>query len=211
MSQLIPIFPLALVVYPGEVLPLHIFEPRYRQLIQDTNRTGQPFGIPAVIEQKISGLGTLVRLEEIVKTHPGGELDVLTRGEHIFRIRQRLKQVPGKLYGGARVELPPNELAGDPELLRQALASLRLMFKMLKVDKTFPSPPGGLKSYDLAHHAGLSPAQEYELLALLEENQRLAYLNQHLGRLLPSVMELEALKQKIRLNGHFRKLPGFGP
>ena len=65
-----------------------------------------------------------------------------------------------------------------------------------------------MKSYDVAHHAGLSLKQEYELLGLEEENQRLDYLNRHLSQILPTVIEMESLKQKIQLNGHFKKLPG---
>jgi len=113
------------------------------------------------------------------------------------------------LYSGAQTDLTPNDLNGDEELMRQVLSAIRLMHKLLKVEKSFNKPPGQLKSYDVAHHAGLSLQQEYELLGLERENQRLDFLNRHLTRILPTVMEMESLKQKIRLNGHFKKMPGF--
>ena len=66
-----------------------------------------------------------------------------------------------------------------------------------------------LCSYDLAHHAGLSLEEEYELLGLLHESQRLEYLKQHLSKVLPVLAGMESLKERIQLNGHFRELKGF--
>jgi hypothetical protein len=83
------------------------------------------------------------------------------------------------------------------------------MHKLLKVEKSFGSPVGGLKSYDVAHHAGLSLEQEYELLGIPGENLRLEFLNRHLTQIFPTVMQMESLKEKIRQNGHFKVLPGF--
>ena len=209
MNKIIPIFPLELVVYPGEALHLHIFEPRYRQLIAECADTKAPFGIPAVVNKKIAGLGTLMELVEITHVHADGEMDIKTRGREIFRIAKLVQRMPGKLYSGAGLEILPNELAGDQELMRQVLSSVRLMHKLLKVEKAFGSPAGGLKSYDVAHHAGLSLEQEYELLGIPEENLRLEYLNRHLTQIFPTVMQMESLKEKIRQNGHFKVLPGF--
>ncbi len=66
-----------------------------------------------------------------------------------------------------------------------------------------------LSSYDIAHHAGLTVEEEYELLGLLREDQRLEYLKRHLQKILPIVAGIEAIKDKIQLNGHFRELKGF--
>ena len=209
MNKIIPIFPLELVVYPGEALHLHIFEPRYRQLIAECADAKAPFGIPSVVNKKIAGLGTLVELVEITHVHADGEMDIKTRGLQIFRISKLVPRMPGKLYSGANLEILPNELAGDQELMRQVLSSVRLMHKLLKVEKSFDSPAGGLKSYDVAHHAGLSLEQEYELLGIPEENLRLEFLDRHLTQIFPTVMQMESLKEKIRQKGHFKVLPGF--
>jgi hypothetical protein len=68
MTNFIPIFPLALVVYPGEELNLHIFEPRYKQLIKECFEQKKNFGIPSVLNEKMADLGTLVEIGEIVTT-----------------------------------------------------------------------------------------------------------------------------------------------
>lgn len=67
MTNFIPIFPLGIVVYPGEQLNLHIFEPRYRQLINECVEQKKPFGIPTVIGQRMQDIGSLVEVEEISK------------------------------------------------------------------------------------------------------------------------------------------------
>jgi Lon protease-like protein len=209
MKKITPIFPLELVVYPGELLHLHIFEPRYRQLIGECAKTKKPFGIPSVVNKKVGNLGTLVELVEITEVHDGGELDIATKGLEIFRMTELVKTVPGKLYSGAVVEKVANDLAGDDKLMREVLAKVKLLLHLLKVDKTFKNTGPKWQSYDVAHHAGLALAQEYELLGILTETRRLEYLNEHLAKILPLVTEMESLKEKVQLNGHFKALPGF--
>ena len=69
MTNFIPIFPLSIVVFPGEQLNLHIFEPRYKQLIRECAEQQKPFGIPSVIENNVQELGTLVEIKEIRKVY----------------------------------------------------------------------------------------------------------------------------------------------
>ena len=76
MTNFIPIFPLGIVVYPGENLNLHIFEPRYKQLIEECHKGKKPFGIPAVIENKLQDYGTLIQITEISKLYDNGEMDI---------------------------------------------------------------------------------------------------------------------------------------
>ena len=106
MTNFIPIFPLAIVVYPGEELNLHIFEPRYKELINDCNSSKKMFGIPSVINDKVSEMGTLMELTEITQVYDSGEMDIKTKGVKVFRILELIKTVPDKLYGGAIVNYP---------------------------------------------------------------------------------------------------------
>ena len=80
---------------------------------------------------------------------------------------------------------------------------------MLNVKKDFKKDEDELLSYDVAHHAGLSLEEEYELLGLMDEKQRQEYLKRHLNKVLPVLTEMEQLKEKIKLNGHFKNLGGF--
>jgi uncharacterized protein len=209
MTNFIPIFPLGIVVYPGENLNLHIFEPRYKQLIQECITDKKPFGIPAVIEERLQDYGTLVEVLEITETHDNGELDIKTRGSRVFRILEVIKEIPEKLYSGAIVNYPENYEEGNPEAMRRVMKNIRALHKMLKVSKDFKKEDPEIKSYDVAHHVGLSLEEEYELLGLMDERQRQEYLKRHLKKVLPLVAEMEELKKKIKLNGHFKNLAGF--
>ncbi|GAC1394935.1 MAG: LON peptidase substrate-binding domain-containing protein [Sediminibacterium sp.] len=209
MINFIPIFPLGIVVYPGEQLNLHIFEPRYRQLVSDCFAEGKPFGIPSVLAGGLAEMGTLVEITEIAAVHEDGKMDIRTRGIKIFRILELVKSVPEKLYNGAIVNYPDNNENNNGDILQQVVAGIRNLHQLLHVNKDFTKPDKELRSYDLAHHAGLSLEEEYELLGLLNELQRLEYLRRHLNKVLPVVAGMETLKEKIQLNGHFKELKGF--
>jgi len=209
MTNFIPIFPLGIVVYPGEELNLHIFEPRYKQLITDCIESKKPFGIPAVLNNKVSEMGTLVELLEITEVYDNGEMDIKTKGTQVFRILELLKSVPDKLYSGAIVNYPENHANGNRILMEKVITGIRQLHTILKVNKTFSKMDDELWSYEVAHHAGLSITEEYELLQLMHELQRQEYLKQHLLKVLPVASEMETLKDKIKLNGHFKNLSGF--
>jgi Lon protease-like protein len=198
-----------MVVYPGEKLNLHIFEPRYKQLVNECYAEAKPFGIPTVLTSGVSEMGTLVEIKEVVEIYGDGKMDIRTKGLQLFRILEVVKAIPDKLYSGAIVNYPKNIETGHKELLRKVVAAVRELHKLLNVTKEFSKPDDDLTSYDMAHHAGLSVAEEYEILSLLHELQRLEYLKRHLSKVLPVVAGMENLKEKIQLNGHFREMKGF--
>ena len=209
MTNFIPIFPLGLVVYPGEPLNLHIFEPRYKQLISECFEQKKPFGIPSVIENNVQDFGTLVEIEELSKVHENGEMDIKTRGLQVFRILEVIKSVPDKLYSGAIVNYPSNSDQGNIELMRKVMKGIRELHRLLNVSKEFQKADDDLKAYDVAHHIGLSLQEEYDILGLTDELHRQEYLKRHLAKVIPMVAEMENLKEKIRMNGHFKNLSGF--
>jgi len=209
LTNFIPIFPLGIVVYPGEHLNLHIFEPRYKQLITECSEQKKPFGIPTVIDNKVQDYGSLVVITEISKVYDNGEMDIRSQGERVFRILELIREIPDKLYSGAIVNYPESYDQGNPELMRKVMAGIRDLHEMLKVNKDFKKADTELKCYDVAHHIGLSLEEEYELLMLTDERQRQQYLKRHLTRVIPMVAGMEQLKEKIKLNGHFKNLSGF--
>lgn len=209
MTNFIPIFPLGVVVYPGESLNLHIFEPRYKQLINECNASNKPFGIPAVIDNRLQDYGTVVHIKEITTVHENGEMDIKTEGEKVFRILEVIKEIPDKLYSGAIVNYPVNHVHGSSEVMRRVINSIKELHRLLKVTKEFKREDDQLNTYDLAHHVGFSLQEEYEFLNLLHERQRQEYLKRHLLKVIPMVSEMENLKEKVKLNGHFKNLEGF--
>ena len=217
MTNFIPIFPLEIVVYPGENLNLHIFEPRYVQLINECHASKKPFGIPAVIDKKMQEYGSMVEITEIVNGHDSGEMplrldhsggDIKTKGVKIFRILEVIKELPDKPYSGAIVNYPGNNEKGSPGLMRKVMNSIHELHQLLKVNKDFKKEEE-IKCYDVAHHIGLSLEEEYELLCLPDERQRQEYVKRHLAKVIPMLAGMEQLKEKIKGNGHFKNLSGF--
>ena len=209
MTNFIPLFPLGLVVYPGEKLNLHIFEPRYKQLVKDCVAGAKPFGIPAVISDKVSEMGTLVHITEVSKEYDDGTMDIKTQGESVFKILEVVKDLPDKLYSGAIVTYPGDHPKKSPAKMKIILQGIRALHERLGVTKDFGKADLELISFDVAHHAGLSIDDEYRLLELPQELQREEFLKRHLTKVLPIMEHMDLLKGKIKMNGHFKNLEGF--
>lgn len=203
----LPLFPLRLVVFPGEELRLHIFEPRYRQLLGEARDAGTPFGIPPYLEDALAAYGTAVSLCDVTREYEDGRLDVVVKGEHAFRLLDFHRDVEGKLYSGGEVEVVPND--PDPgEASRAELISLYTLFHSLiesgRTRDRFDTPN---LSFQLAQEAGLTMEQKVELLGIAKEADRLDFLTEHLRTVIPVLKGAAETKRRIRSNGHFRKLP----
>ena len=209
MTNFIPIFPLSIVIYPNEELNLHIFEPRYKQLIKECFDQKRPFGIPAVIDDNMNELGALIEITGISKMYDTGEMDITTKGIKIFRILEMINEVPEKLYSGAIVTYPHNHLQGSKVLMNKVLTAIRELHKLINVTKPLKKEDDEAVSYDVAHSVGLTLQEEYELLSIMTELQRQEYLKRHLAKVIPIIAEMESLKEKIKMNGHFKNISGF--
>jgi Lon protease-like protein len=163
-----------------------------------------------MIENQLQDYGSLMEIVEVTKTEENGEMDIKTKGSRVFRILEVIKEVPDKLYSGAIVNYPETNEEGNRDLMRRVMNSIKELHKLLKVEKKFQQTEDEVKAYDVAHHVGLSLEEEYEMLHLLQERQRQEYLKRHLTKVIPLVAEMEQLKEKIKLNGHFKNLSGLG-
>ncbi|GEM_PF-24253 len=209
MTNFIPIFPLQIVVFPGEALNLHIFEPRYKQLIKDCHQQKKPFGIPVVLGSKVGEFGSLIYITEIARFYDSGEMDIKTKGTDIFRILEIIEQIPDKLYAGAIVNYLKNEPSGHASIMKTLIEKMQNFHANLQIKKDFHKDDQDLTSYDIAHHSGLSIQQEYEFLQLVNERQRQEYLKRHFEAIHPTHKEIKDLREKIQMNGHFKNITGF--
>ena len=101
----IPLFPLTIFPLPGEMVPLHIFEPRYRQLLEDAEKRDIAFGIYFNHTSNERKIGSLVKLESIIKRYPGGESDIIVKCIDIFTMTTMQRTFKDKLYPGGEVEM----------------------------------------------------------------------------------------------------------
>lgn len=198
----LPLFPLQSVFYPGETVPLHIFEDRYKQLINDCRKEAMTFGIPVYINNSIS-YGTEVQLVEVVNTYDTGEMDVVCVARQVFRVLSFEKQIDGKLYGGGEIEFLDHENNAEESLREEVLQKVEELYDIMDVPFTKTSPKQ-FNSYSLAHKMGLSFEQEYELLLMSKETDRLNFIKAHLEATTHVLNKVNRTKEVIEMNGHFK-------
>lgn len=197
----LPLFPLNLVAFPGENLNLHIFEPRYVQLITECIQNHQPFGIPVYLPNQVMQYGTSIEIIQIVQAYEDGRMDIKTRGMQVFKLLTFQSPVSEKLYAGGEVEYVPETpgqliIPGLLERLRELYHHLQLSFEFEEIPFHF--------SFQIGHKIGLSIAEEYQLIQLRSETDRQEFILRYLNRIMPVINELERTKERIRLNGHFK-------
>lgn len=202
----LPLFPLNLVLYPGEQLPLHIFEERYKELTTYCLDHNVSFGIVRAEDETIANVGTTARIEDIVARYDDGRMDIAVVGEERFRL---LELYDEKSYHTADVVLLEDEeetldLNLKERVITQHMKLLELAGRTVRPDLYQDEEA---LSYVLAQNAALEGKQKQELLELTSENDRIRYLIDHFETLIPRVEEKEDVHRRIRSNGHFKDFP----
>lgn len=159
-SLMIPMFPLTLLPLPGELVPLHIFEPRYKQLLEDTENADISFGIFCSHECNRQKLGALMKLESVIKRYPGGESDIVVRCLDIFSMEKLYRKYKSKLYPGGDIR----NLQIDPQAMPGVeLYELFLVFQeKRKINRHFTA----FTLYQVATELNLDLFDRYKLLTL---------------------------------------------
>lgn len=206
MNIEIPMFPLQLVAFPGEVLNLHIFEPRYKELINECEETGIQFGVPPVIENNLAGYGSLLQLEKIFHRFPNGELDISTKCVGIFKLVKFNKIMPDKLYSSAQVEVFSTDEKGDSEIYNDIYKLLIQLYQTIKIDNKLPESAASFNCFDIGHFIGLNIKQELELIEMPTEVERQMFVLNHLKEMLPILKTSRDIERKVQMNGHFKNV-----
>ncbi len=199
-------FPLNLVAFPDEPLNLHIFEPRYRQLVKECVDEGKSFGIPPVVDNKPSGVGTAMKILEISHAYPDGKMDIKTLGVQKFKIRKFFPRAKDKFYPGADVVMLPDNSETDIVKVGRVVELIQRLYETMRMNTPAPEVSMDFRIYSVAHKIGLNFEQEVELLNIHSEMERLEYIESHLMQLIPVVNEMEELRKKIQMNGHFKNV-----
>lgn len=203
MGNFLPLFPLKLVAFPGEQLNLHIFEPRYKQLIQDSEATKGTFGIAVYID-KLMPFGTEVELEEVSKVYDDGRMDIKTRGKRVFEMLSFENPMTDKMYAGGNVVFYENDPRVGENQYAEFIFYLKELFRLMEYQTEII--PLRLNSFTYAHKLGLNLTEEYELLMMTKESERIKFLIGHLMKVIPIMRDMEIAKKRIQMNGHFKNL-----
>ncbi len=202
MEELIPLFPLKIVAFPNEMLNLHIFEPRYKQLLNDIFPGPGRFGLPPYIDNRIE-IGTLMEVTEITRTYDDGRMDIKTKGLKIFKVLEYNNPYAEKKYSAGTISYIENHFEQDPLQKGYMVERLEEFYRCIHYNSNL-SDAENLLSYDIAHHLGLTIEEEYKLLKLDREMERQQYITEYLDKVIPILRRTDKAREIIKLNGHFK-------
>jgi len=200
VPSLIPLFPLDVVLLPSTPLPLHIFEPRYKEMIAECLAQNRIFGVVRALEQGLAEVGCTAEIVTVVKEYPDGRLDLVAEGRNRFEIvavNQDRTFLQGEvLMINDEPGAPPQEDAARAAQLHSEL----LAIAGAKQDLSAADP--ALLSFYLAGSLPLDLDFKQKLLALRSEADRLSILINYLETLIPNLHRAARAREKAGGNGH---------
>jgi len=186
-------FPLTIFPLPGELVPLHIFEPRYKQLLDDAEKRDISFGIYFNHVTNTEKLGSLVQLESVIKRYPGGESDIVVKCLDLFKMETLYRTFRDKLYPGGDVQFWDVSLH-EPisSRLKSEFDSFRLMMNLKK--NTDP-----LSLYHVANELSLDFTDRLKFV-LCDDEKKEFFLLSRLQYQKQLLQEVEKAKDVFHLN-----------
>jgi Lon protease-like protein len=200
---LLPLFPLQVVLLPRTVLPLHIFEDRYKEMMEEVLRTESEFGVVLARENGIVNTGCTAGIDKVVKRYPDGRLDLLTKGRRRFEILL-LDEEKSYLRGAVQFFDDEETEAAPEEVRTRALAAARTLSQIEETQLPEDlSPSDAQLSFQLAH---LLPDLNFRMLLLRSrsETERLKKLVEYLEEYIPKQRIAAQVRRVAPLNGHGR-------
>lgn len=200
------LFPLNLVLFPGSQIPLHIYEPRYRTLIGECERSTSTFGINLIESGELHPVGCMASVTEIRQRYSDGRLDIIVQGQQRYKVLNVVETT--KPYAVVQIELLVDEPIPTDTLLVDECTDLYnqivdLVFgsnarTIAPIERTSPTP-----SFLMAPKSGLSTEQKQTLLELTSENDRLELLLSHLKDVVPTIRKAEQIQKIVQSDGYF--------
>ncbi|HEY1317061.1 MAG TPA: LON peptidase substrate-binding domain-containing protein [Gaiella sp.] len=196
----IGLFPLGLVLLPTEQVPLHIFEPRYRELIAECLDQDEPFGLVFADDDGLRRVGTLASVVEVTDRFDDGRLNVVVEGGDRFRL---VELTEGRSFHTGTIE-PLGDLADPPssEEVERATAVFSRLVELTGAEVEPPDVEGEHPSFAIAARFELAPDLKLELLEETSERQRLARLCEILESAAASVERQREIAELAQTNGH---------
>jgi Lon protease-like protein len=203
VAPLLPLFPLDVVLFPGTPLPLHIFEPRYKEMIGECLQQKSLFGIVRAVEQSLAEIGCTAEIITVTKEYPDGRLDIVTEGRKRFEV-VRVDQERSFL----RAEILFLDDEPDVPLKTETDRAVQLHGEILSLagaaQQDLSVADQAALSFYLAGSLPLDLDFKQKLLGLRSESQRISLLVQYLEAALPKLRRATRVREKAGGNGHVR-------
>ncbi|HKB85414.1 MAG TPA: LON peptidase substrate-binding domain-containing protein [Ignavibacteriaceae bacterium] len=205
MLKKIPIFALNIVVFPSSKYPLHIFEERYKKMINKCLHEHTGFGIVTRIDNELSKIGSYVEIEDILKKFDNGEMDISVAGKGRFFI-DNVYSNPDNYLVAEVSEYEDLTSEVNPSLLSELQSSFERLIEKTNFqleDAFWRNYEGtGLKSFKLAEKSGLSLKQQQSLLTFRDEKERVNYLIEHYENLEKQISESSTVRSIVMSDGY---------
>lgn len=197
---LLPLFPLDVVLFPGTPLPLHIFEPRYREMIGECIANNSPFGMIRAQPQGLAEIGCTAQIVSVTKKYPDGRLDIVTEGRNRFEVLQ-LNQERSFLRG--EILLISDE-PGKPtsEETARAIQLHADILALAGATQDLSAADHSVLSFYLAGSLPLDLDFKQKLLEMRSEKLRIAALIEYLDAILPKIRRATRARTASGGNGH---------
>ena len=197
----IALFPLPnLVLFPHIVVPLHIFEDRYKLMIGEAVENRSEFGVVLSKESALVNVGCTASVEKVVRQYPDGRLDIATLGRRRFEILF-LNEEKAYLQAAVHFFDDDPDTAPPPEAVERLGSLFQRVLEFLPAASA-PEPGGG--SFQLAGALPLDAEFKQRLLGSRSEAERVELIQEHLEKLLPRLALARRVEQRSRGNGHGR-------
>ena len=193
-----PLFPLGLVLLPGEIVPLHIFEERYKTMIGECLAEKSEFGILWMGDDGLQEVGCTAGIEQLLEEMEDGRMNIVVRGSHPFQLDRRIDDME---YPAGDVELLDDDAEADPD--DSAAARERYAALVERVTDTRPEDDDleGLDAYDMAATIAFDLDEKQELLELRSEADRLQRLTSLCAAALERYVHAEHAAERAKTNG----------
>ena len=199
---LLPLFPLNVVLLPGTPLPLHIFEPRYREMIGECRADDAPFGVVRALEEGIAEVGCTAEIVSVTKEYPDGRLDLIAEGRNRFEV---LELDQKRSFLRAEVLMVPDEPTTAAEDAKaRAIDVHRAILSLAGAVQDISDADPGTLSFHIAGSLPLDLDFKQKLLAMRSESQRIPALAAYLESILPNLKRAARAREKAGGNGHAR-------
>jgi ATP-dependent Lon protease len=200
-TERIPLFPLDVVLLPDAILPLHIFEPRYRELVRLCLDQGIEFGVVQQHEQGIAAVGCTAEVSQLLKKYDDGRMDILTIGRRPFRVHNVVEEKP---YYEADVEFlddqPGAPLDVQIKLLKKYDELHRILFG--QAPPHLDADEVSSVAYSAAAELPLEAENKQRLLETRSEGERQRFLLERIEKWLPVAQHQQRIKKIAGGNGH---------
>lgn len=198
----IPLFPLNVVLLPGAELPLHIFEPRYRQMVKDCLKHKSEFGMLLSMPNGVARVGCTAEIAEVVKRYPDDRMDILTVGRAPFRVVDLFPENP--LLEGHVDYLEDRESSANPRTQRELVELFEACHTLIYDDypKNLQAEPPDELSYLIAGTLPMDLLWKQQILELRSESDRQERLVAYLREWAPHLQKTEAMRHRAGGNGH---------